>query len=166
MTSLDAAARRRSPITTSRRTTTSWPTRRFSPAPISTTTEFTVGGITHYWTYLGNAEWDGAKVAAGLTPLIEEHVRFWGELPFRKYAFLNIVTGGGGGSGVEHLNSVAITDERRTSRRRRGAVPERGVHQPRVLPRDEREAAAAGGARAVRLRDAAGDDRPLGCAKA
>src|SRR5262245_42571780 len=44
-----------------------------------------------------------------LTPLIEEHSRFCGSLPYKKYAFLNIVTGGGGGSGVEHLNSVAIT---------------------------------------------------------
>jgi predicted metalloprotease with PDZ domain len=73
------------------------------------TTEFTVGGIRHYWTYLGKAEWDGAKVATSITPLIEEHIRFWGSLPYKKYAFLNIVTGGGGGSGVEHLNSVAIT---------------------------------------------------------
>ena len=73
------------------------------------TTEFPVAGITHYWTYLGRAEWDGAKVAGWLTPLIEEHVRFWGGLPYQKYAFLNIVTGGRGGSGVEHLNSVAIT---------------------------------------------------------
>ena len=73
------------------------------------TTEFTVGGIKHYWTYLGKAEWDGAKVATAITPLIEEHIRFWGGLPYKKYAFLNIVTGGGGGSGVEHLNSVAIT---------------------------------------------------------
>jgi predicted metalloprotease with PDZ domain/cyclophilin family peptidyl-prolyl cis-trans isomerase len=73
------------------------------------TTEFAVAGITHYWTYLGRADWDGAKVADWLKPLIEEHVRFWGGLPYRKYAFLNIVTGGRGGSGVEHLNSVAIT---------------------------------------------------------
>ena len=71
-------------------------------------TEFIVGGIKHYWTYLGKAEWEGAKVAAAMTPLIEEHIRFWGGLPFKKYAFLNIVTAGGG-SGVEHLNSVAIT---------------------------------------------------------
>ena len=73
------------------------------------TTPFTVGGIQHYWTYLGAAEWTGDKVAAAMTPLIEEHIRFWGSLPYRKYAFLSIVTGGGGGSGVEHLNSVAIT---------------------------------------------------------
>ena len=44
-----------------------------------------------------------------MTPLVEEHRRFWGFLPFKKYVFLNIITGGGGGSGVEHLNSVAIT---------------------------------------------------------
>lgn len=72
------------------------------------TTAFTVSGIKHYWTYLGKAEWDGTKVASALTPLIEEHLRFWGSLPYRKYAFLNIITAGGG-SGVEHLNSVAIT---------------------------------------------------------
>ena len=74
-----------------------------------TTSEFVVDGIRHSWTYLGRADWDGAKVTAWLSPLIEEHVRFWGQLPYRKYAFLNIVTGGRGGSGVEHLNSVAIT---------------------------------------------------------
>jgi predicted metalloprotease with PDZ domain len=71
-------------------------------------TEFTVGGVKHYWVWLGKAEWEGPKVAAAMTPLIEEHVRFWGSLPFKRYAFLNIVTAGGG-AGVEHLNSVAIT---------------------------------------------------------
>lgn len=72
-------------------------------------TPFTVGGVQHYWAYLGQAEWTGEKVASAMTPLIEEHIRFWGGLPYKKYAFLNIVTTGGGGSGVEHLNSVAIT---------------------------------------------------------
>ena len=72
-------------------------------------TPFSVGGVQHYWAYLGQAEWEGPKVAAAMTPLIEEHIRFWGVLPYKKYAFLNIVTSGGGGSGVEHLNSVAIT---------------------------------------------------------
>src|SRR5262249_42797659 len=73
------------------------------------TTEFDVNGIEHYWTYLGQAEWDGAKVAAAMTPLLQEHARFWGGLPYKKYVFLNIIIGGPGGSGVEHLNSVAIT---------------------------------------------------------
>jgi predicted metalloprotease with PDZ domain len=74
-----------------------------------TTTTFDVGGIKHYWTYLGTAEWDGAKVIQMLQPLLQEHLRFWGRLPYKRYAFLNIVTGGSGGSGIEHLNSVAIT---------------------------------------------------------
>ena len=71
--------------------------------------DFTVGGARHSWVYLGKAEWDPAKAAAAMTPLVEEHLRFWGFLPFKKYVFLNIVTAGRGGSGVEHLNSVAIT---------------------------------------------------------
>lgn len=73
-----------------------------------TTTEFTVDGIKHYWTYLGNAEWKGSDVVKMLTPLIEEHDRFWRGLPYKKYVFLNIVTTGAAQSGVEHLNSVAI----------------------------------------------------------
>jgi predicted metalloprotease with PDZ domain len=73
-----------------------------------TTTEFTVGGIKHYWTYLEHADWDGGDVVKMLTPLIEEHIRFWHGLPYRKYVFLNIVTTNAPASGVEHLNSVAI----------------------------------------------------------
>src|SRR5262245_40241853 len=45
-------------------------------------TPFAVGGIQHYWTYLQNAEWTGAQVTTTITPLIQEHVRFWGSLPF------------------------------------------------------------------------------------
>ena len=70
--------------------------------------ELTVGGVRHRWTYLGDSEWGAAKAAEWVTPLIEEHLRFWGTLPLRNYTFLNIVTAAGPGSGVEHLNSVAI----------------------------------------------------------
>ena len=73
-----------------------------------TTSEFTVDGIRHYWTYLGQAEWSAGDAIKLLTPLIEEHVRFWRGLPYKKYVFLNIVTANAPASGVEHLNSVAI----------------------------------------------------------
>jgi predicted metalloprotease with PDZ domain len=72
------------------------------------TTPFTVDGIQHYWTYLGHAEWDARDAVQMLKPLVEEHIRFWHGLPYKRYVFLNIVNSGRGGSGVEHLNSVAI----------------------------------------------------------
>jgi predicted metalloprotease with PDZ domain len=71
------------------------------------TTDFIVGGVTHRWVYLGDAEWSASRTAEWVKPLIEEHRRFWGSLPFKRYVFLNIV-GAVPGSGVEHLNSVAI----------------------------------------------------------
>ena len=73
-----------------------------------TSTEFTVEGVKHYWTYLGDAEWKGSDVVKMLAPLIEEHIRFWRGLPYKRYVFLNIVTTAAAQSGVEHLNSVAI----------------------------------------------------------
>ena len=73
-----------------------------------TSATFTVGGVRHRWVYLGDSEWGAEHAAAWVRPLVEEHLRFWGSLPLRNYVFLNIVTGAGPGSGVEHLNSVAI----------------------------------------------------------
>jgi predicted metalloprotease with PDZ domain len=68
----------------------------------------TVDGVRHRWAYLGDSEWGADSAAAWVKPLLEEHRRFWGTLPLENYVFLNIVTRAGPGSGVEHLNSVAI----------------------------------------------------------
>ena len=73
-----------------------------------TVASFTVAGVSHRWAYLGDSEWPADSAAAWVKPLVEEHARFWGSLPLSNYVFLNIVTGAGPGSGVEHLNSVAI----------------------------------------------------------
>ncbi|HEY3886206.1 MAG TPA: hypothetical protein VGL62_13405 [Vicinamibacterales bacterium] len=73
------------------------------------TTEFTVDGIKHYWASLGHADWDAHDAVEMLTPLVGEHIRFWRGLPYKKYVFLNIVKTSGPSSGVEHLQSVAIT---------------------------------------------------------
>ena len=72
------------------------------------TAVFSVAGVSHRWAYLGDSEWPADSAAAWVKPLVEEHARFWGSLPLANYVFLNIVTGAGPGSGVEHLNSVAI----------------------------------------------------------
>ena len=78
----------------------------------------TIGGVRHRWVYLGDAEWSADSAAAWLRPLLEAHRRFWGgTLPLHNYAFLNIV-GAAPGSGVEHLNSVAINTNGKTPRTR------------------------------------------------
>ena len=127
------------------------------------TTEFTVGGITHYWTYLGQAEWDGAKVAGradaahrGARPLLGRRCRSGST----RSSTSSRAAAAGRASSTS--NSVAITGGGREPADAGGAIPERRVHQPRVLPRDERQAPAPGRARAVRLRARAGDDRAVG----
>ena len=80
-----------------------------------TSASVTVGGVTHRWADLGDAAFGADSAIAWVKPLLEEHHRFWGSLPLNNYVFLNIVTRAGPGSGVEHLNSVAINTN--------GAVP-------------------------------------------
>ncbi len=70
--------------------------------------DFTVGTTQHYLADFGNlGAWDGAKVAATLERIVAEHRAFLGELPFRKYVFLNSFRGGQGG--LEHLNSSLLS---------------------------------------------------------
>jgi len=80
-----------------------------------TSASVTIGGVTHRWADLGEAAFGADSAIAWVKPLLEEHHRFWGSLPLKNYVFLNIVTRAGPGSGVEHLNSVAINTN--------GAVP-------------------------------------------
>jgi predicted metalloprotease with PDZ domain len=72
-------------------------------------TEFDVGGSRHVLAAGGDtARWDGARAAADLRKVVEEHRRLWGPLPFKKYAFLFVVREKGGGGGLEHANSALI----------------------------------------------------------
>ena len=80
-----------------------------------TSASVTVGGVRHRWADLGDAALGADSAIAWVKPLLEEHRRFWTSLPLNNYVFLNIVTRAGPGSGVEHLNSVAINTN--------GAVP-------------------------------------------
>lgn len=69
---------------------------------------FEVDGAQHLLVDFGDlGAWDGAMVADQLRPIMEEHSRFLGGLPFEKYVFLNWFREGPGG--LEHLNSSLLS---------------------------------------------------------
>ncbi len=70
--------------------------------------EFEVGGTKHVLADFGAlGAWDGAAVAATLARIVAEQRAFLGELPFKRYVFLNAMRGGWGG--LEHLNSTLLS---------------------------------------------------------
>lgn len=72
------------------------------------THEFTSGDSTHVLADFGDlGAWDGRAAAATLQRIVEEHRRFLGGLPFKRYVFLNAFRGGQGG--LEHLNSSLLS---------------------------------------------------------
>ena len=80
--------------------------------------EFLVEQKPHLFINQGEAGlWDGAKVAADLTTLVEAHRCLWNTLPYEKYLFINLLTGRGGG--LEHCNSTVLMCDRYAMRTRR-----------------------------------------------
>jgi predicted metalloprotease with PDZ domain len=66
--------------------------------------EFTVEGKNHYLVNEGESPtWDGPASARDIARIVAEYSRQWGGLPYEKYVFFNILTGGGG---LEHKNST------------------------------------------------------------
>jgi predicted metalloprotease with PDZ domain len=77
--------------------------------------EFTVAGKPHYLVDVGeDGVFDGARAAQDLARIVAEDGRLWGGLPYDRYLFLNLLTGGGGG--MEHSNSTALTADRWATR--------------------------------------------------
>jgi predicted metalloprotease with PDZ domain len=73
-----------------------------------TVTECDVQGCKHYLVAFGDtSQWDGERAAASVQQFVQEHRRFWGELPYQRYVFLFSM--GRGGGGLEHLNSTLVT---------------------------------------------------------
>jgi predicted metalloprotease with PDZ domain len=73
--------------------------------------EFQVAGKQHYLVNVGEAGvWDGPRSAQDVKRLVEANLRFWGELPYDKYVFFNLLTGAGGG--LEHKNSTVMMTTR------------------------------------------------------
>lgn len=70
--------------------------------------EFTVGSSTHVLVDAGElGGWDGARAAQNIRQFARADSALWGQLPFRRYVFLNLFRPGGGG--LEHLNSTLLT---------------------------------------------------------
>ncbi len=122
---------------------------------------FEVGGKPHVLANEGEAGvFDGKRAAADVAKIVAEHERFWGGLPYERYAFINVLNEAGGG-GLEHRNSTVLMASRWATGTRRALRELADAGLARALPRLEREAAAARRAGAVRLRAREPDDQPL-----
>ena len=102
---------------------------------------------------------DGARAAKDLEAIVQEHRRIWGSLPYDKYVFLNLLTEARRRPRAQELHGADGEPLGDAHAPRLPRVARAG--QPRVLPRLERQAAAAGGARAVRLRERGPHAQPL-----
>ncbi len=77
---------------------------------------FQVGGKPHHLvTVLGDGTWDSKKAAEDITKIIETEQKFWGEIPYDEYWFLNIASESGG---LEHDNSCVLMTGRWTMRKK------------------------------------------------
>jgi predicted metalloprotease with PDZ domain len=72
---------------------------------------FEVAGKPHFLVNIGEGGvWDAPRSVGDVTRIVETTQRLWGSLPYDKYVFFNILTGGGGG--LEHRNSVMMMASR------------------------------------------------------
>ena len=122
--------------------------------------EFAVEGSRHLLVDAGEAgRWDGALAARNLEKMVRETRRFWGFLPFRALCLPQRVRPGGRRARAQGLDPA--------DRRERGLGTPAGiramaiVRQSRIFSRFQREAAAAGRAGPVRLREPAVDQEPV-----
>ena len=78
---------------------------------------FTVSGKPHLLVDVGeDGVFDGAGADRDLEKIVGVQERFWGSLPYDKYVFFNVLTGGGGA--IEHKNSVMMMASRWATRTR------------------------------------------------
>jgi predicted metalloprotease with PDZ domain len=69
--------------------------------------EFEITDVPHRLVHLGDSsQWDLEETLADVTILAKAAARFWKILPYKRYDFLNVILGGGGG--LEHLDSTLM----------------------------------------------------------
>ena len=73
--------------------------------------EFTVEGTPHVLVNVGESGvWNGPGSATDVEKIAAELLRLWGETPYDRYFFLNMITEAGGG--LEHRNSTLLMTSR------------------------------------------------------
>ncbi len=86
---------------------------------------FEVGDRMHYLANVESDEhgedpsdhlWDMDKAIADVAKIVAEEQRFWGDVPYDQYWFINLLTETGGG--LEHDNSTVLMSSRWTMRKR------------------------------------------------
>jgi predicted metalloprotease with PDZ domain len=80
--------------------------------------EFEIDGKKHYLVNEGEGGvWDGPRSARDVEAIVRQQRKFWGQLPYEKYVFFNLLTESGGG--LEHLNSTVLMASRWATRTRK-----------------------------------------------
>ena len=87
---------------------------------------FQVGGVPHTLVDAGligpndRAIWDGDKAAADVAKIVKAQADFWGQIPYSRYVFLNVLSESGGG--LEHKNSTLMMTSLWATERRKDYV--------------------------------------------
>jgi predicted metalloprotease with PDZ domain len=78
---------------------------------------FDVDGKPHLLVDVGErGVWDGTRAVADVERIVRADRQVWGALPYERYVFFNVLSGGGGG--LEHRNSVMMLANRWATRTR------------------------------------------------
>lgn len=82
---------------------------------------FKVAGVEHALVNVNEAGyWDGEKAARDLAKVVKAHHELWGNVPYDRYLFINVI--GGGGGGLEHDNCCLMMSSRWSFRSESGYV--------------------------------------------
>lgn len=78
--------------------------------------EFEIEGVPHVLANFGEAGvWDGPRSATDTEAIARTHIAMWGEIPYRRYIFQNILWEAGGG--LEHKASTLMLSSRFATRK-------------------------------------------------
>lgn len=73
--------------------------------------DFEVRGRTHQLVDEGGGDiWDTRRAAADVQRIVETQIAFWGDVPYERYVFLNVIAEARGG--LEHLASTVLMTSR------------------------------------------------------